>query len=228
MIKLQDCSLKFVQPRNIADAKTSHELRAAHATWSSVWGSTFKEFGSKEVLYSDGLTRQDEVMAIFHGIVCVGILCLRWLDFSKFDWSTDSYFKVWNDEDITKLRAHGERIMISTYLSVHESYRAKQVGFSFRDVILDLMVQRFLLTAGDSISGITRREKHVHSTCYDLGATKIREDIPYQNDRDRVDLLVFYRKDLKLLTDPVIREWSDGLFGGYLSREEALPLRKAA
>lgn len=211
----ESCHLKFLQAPNLSGGLDAAEYKAAHEMWHHVWSSTLKDFGSNEKIYSDAFTRQDEILSIFHGQACVGMLLLRWMDFTRFNYATDSYFKIWTEIDIAKLTRFGKRIMISSYLTVHPEYRIKHTGVSFRDVILDLMVQRFLPSDMDSISGITRREKHVHTTSYNLGATTIREDLPFHNDEDRVDLLVFYRKDVRLLKDPAIRQWSDDLFSPY-------------
>lgn len=210
-----DCRLRFLQPPNLSHRTSSEEFSAAYQTWHSVWADTLKQFGSDEKLFSDSFSRQDEILSIFHERTCIAILLLRWMDFARFNYASDSYFKNWTEVDIARLTKFGKKIMISSFLTVHPEYRMKQMGFSFRDVILDLMVQRFLISPMDSISGITRREKHVHTTSYSLGATAIRKDIPYHNDADRVDLLVFYRQEVRLLEDPTIRLWSDSLFSEY-------------
>lgn len=217
----QDFSLSFLKPPRNLESSDPRKLRAAFGTWSRVWNDTIKELGIEQRLFSDSFTRQDEIMTIFHGPVCVGMLLLRFIDFQYFDFSTDSYFKVWEKADISRLIQSGDKIMISSYLTVLPSYRAKESGIKFGEIILDLMAQRFLISNCDSIAGITRRERKVHVTSYSLGAEMIKSDLPFFAPHDRVDLLVFERKKIRLLDDPAIRDFSDYLFSNS-SKEDIL------
>lgn len=214
-LHVSECSLRFLLPRNIVDVEQATALKNAFQTWNGVWSDTIKEFGAGQALFSDAFTRQDEILSLFHGSTCMGMLLLRWVDFSKFDFRTDSYFKSWDKESVDRLLLNGPRILISSYLTVHPAYRSRETGVHFRDIILDLMVLRFLDSEGDTIAGITRREKKVHTTCYSLGADMIREDIPYFSPADRVDLLGFPRVKAHVLKDENIRNWSDPLYHAY-------------
>lgn len=211
-LHVSECALRFLKPGHIATIEQANALKGAYQTWNQVWSDTISELGAKQDLFSDAFTRQDEILSLFHGSKCLGMLLLRWMDFESFDYSTDSYFKSWDKEALGRLIANGPRIMVSSYLTVHPAYRSRETGLHFRDIILDLMVQRFLDSNGDTIAGITRREKKVHTTCYALGAEMIREDIPYFSNEDRVDLLGFPRRQARVLKDEIIRNWSDTLY----------------
>lgn len=214
-LHVSECALRFLKPGDIATIEQANALKGAYHTWSRVWKDTISELGVKQDLFSDAFTRQDEILSLFHGSNCLGMLLLRWIDFSSFDYGTDSYFKSWDKQALARLIAHGSRIMVSSYLTVHPAYRSRETGLHFRDIILDLMVRRFIDSEADTIAGITRREKKVHTTCYSLGAEMIREDIPYFSENDRVDLLGFPRNRVHVLKDEIIRNWSDTLYNGY-------------
>lgn len=211
-LRIEDCSLKFLSRFKMSTPAEAREYQATFETWHRVWTETFKELGVEKKVHSDGFTRQDDIMAIFHGPICFAMLCFRRLDFSKFDYATDSYFEVWQPEDMKKLLRFGPKIMTSCYLTVDHRYRSRITGVSFRNVLMDMMAKRIFDTDCDALAGITRRDKNVHATAYAQGAQMIRENMAYNTDADRVDLLVWPKIYLKPLPDPITRKWSDTLY----------------
>src|SRR3954466_4957192 len=77
-----------------ANARTYYE--AAYATWKQVWKQTLLELDGSDQLHSDQFTRQDYIIAIFHGPLCVALCCFRRADFSMPGSIEDSWFKPWS------------------------------------------------------------------------------------------------------------------------------------
>jgi hypothetical protein len=216
--------LKFM-PREHADY-----YRQTLACWEKVWREVNMNFAIESPLFIDGFLRQDEAACIFSPEGCVGMILFRVLDFAIIDFKADSYFKEWSDLDLAKLVKHGSRAFLSNYLSVDPKFRAFSDKVKFKEVFLDVMILRFLESKADVISGITRRDRAINDVSLGLGATMIRENVPYFEGRERVDLVAFYRAKAHRSQNPYVKSMTDELWQNRLdlTRPEAASGLKAA
>lgn len=171
---------------------------AAFSCWKSVWTTVHERFNLSLPVSSDPFTRQDEIACIFKGESCIGMTLYRIVDFSTFPFEHDSYFKDWSPADIQALTQHGSRIFIASYLTVMPEFRAFSEDIRFKQVFMNLMIKRFLMSPADTIAMATRRERDINGESQKVGSTLIRENVPFFGGKDFVDLVSVYRKDAHL------------------------------
>lgn len=206
--------------KNRPQAHASY-YRQSLELWEQVWTQVNQKFEVSSPLFIDGFLRQDEAACIFTPNSCLGMIFFRTLDFAVMDYKNDSYFKEYTDLDRSKLLKHGKCAFLASFLTVDQRFRNFSPEVRFKEVFLDIMVMRFLEGEADVISGITRRDRGINDVSFGLGATPIRENVPYFEGRESVDLVAFYRKDVKRSSNPPVRAFTDKLW------ETRLDLTKA-
>jgi hypothetical protein len=222
----QDQNLQLVMlPFRSMERAHSRYYRRAASCWQLVWQDLLRKHHLSDKIFLDQLLRHDEGACIFTQDRCVGMILFRTLDFSIMDFRADSYFKEWDSSDVANLIKHGSKAFLSTFMTVHPDFRNYSPEFKFKEVLLDLMIKRFLMSDADVISGITRRDRGIHDESYKLGARVIREDIDYMGGAFKVDLVAFYRAQAKESESPGVRKISDHLWAhriDYLEKDRAL------
>lgn len=213
--------LRSPQPEHAA------HYRAAQACWEDVWFGLYDQHRIAQPLFLDHLLRQDEAACLFYQERCVALILFRTLDFSLMNYERDSYFKEWTAEDRAALMRHGSKVFLTTFLTVHPDFRNYSRDLKFKEVLLDIMIKRFLQSDADVISGVTRRDRGINDESFKLGATLIREDVPYMGDRFRVDLVAFYRADARGSANLEVRRLCDRLWAERLDPAFAPNVRAA-
>lgn len=203
------------------------KYRAAQACWEDVWLGLYDRHGVEQPLFLDHLLRQDEAACLFVGDRCLGMILFRTLDFTVMDYGRDSYFKEWEPADRTMLLRHGSKVFLTTFLTVHPDFRNFSREFKFKEVLLNIMIKRFLASDADVISGVTRRDRGINDESFKLGATLVREDVPYMGDRFRVDLVAFYRSEARESTNLDVRRLCHRLWAERIDPAAALSARAA-
>lgn len=186
--------------------------RSAYSSWHTVWRETLIELKGNPALPMDSFTRQHEILCVAVEQKCVALLLLRWLNFDLLDFRADSYFETWPKDAVEVLVQKGPSVLIASYMTVVPEYRRCHSGIRFRDVILDLMVQRLLCTETDVLGAITRRDRGVQKLCYDMGAECLAENIPFHNDNDKVDFIAMEREKIRRSDEPELRAIGDHLW----------------
>lgn len=203
------------------------EYRAAQACWEDVWLGLYDQHRVEQPLFLDHLLRQDEAACLFVGDRCVGMILFRTVDFALMDYGRDSYFKEWESPDRATLLRFGSKVFLTTFLTVHPDFRNFSREFKFKEVLLGIMIKRFLESSADVISGVTRRDRGINDESFKLGATLVREDVPYMGDRFRVDLVAFYRSDARESTNLEVRRLCQRLWNARLDPAAAFNVRVA-
>lgn len=186
--------------------------RACMQCWETVWDDLYQKHAFDQPLFLDQLFRQDEAACVFEGENCVAMILFRIVDFEIVDFRRDSYFREWTDLDLKLLLAHGTKVFMTTHLTVLTEYRKYHPDFSLKEVLLNLMIKRFLESEADVISGVTRRDRGIHDESYKLGARLVRENVAYMGNRWKVDLVAFYRKQAVESQNAVVRRLCDALW----------------
>lgn len=232
-MNVRDCDLYFL-PGCDPNPKYTAIYQSTFQAWDKVWRATLSELQVEGAPGMDGFTRQDEILSICNSGQCIALLLFRWMDFALVPFYTDSYFKVWKPEHIEKLLIEGPCVMTATYLSVDQDFRKSKTGISFRDLMMDIMIHRFLSSSAHVLANIGRRERNVHLAGYNLGGTCIAEDIYFFNPQDRIDLVGIYKSKARFNQDQSIRSWSDHLWNKRIlvdrhhsHRSISVPLKKA-
>jgi hypothetical protein len=203
-------------PLQKPDSAHSQYYRLAAACWEKVWLGVYDRFNVQGPLFLDNLIRQDEAACIFTPDDCVGIILFRIVDFDVLNYRRDSYFKEWTDQDVLYLLQSGPRVFLSSYLTVNPKFRSYSSGLKFKEVFLDIMVQRFLESPADVIAGIARRDRSLNDESVKLGARVVRENVDYFNGREHVDLVAFFRSEIRRSPNPAAVEFCDRLWKNRL------------
>jgi hypothetical protein len=195
-----------IVPRAIvdADALSYHLLRPksagpadlpllceAYRCWSEVWRQTFLELDNQPSLPSDDFTRQDEVGALFHNYECIGLSFFRWVDLSSPLARDDSYFAVWPEAARAAATKDGSRVCVSSSFTIAAPWR-RASGCSLKDVLVALIIERFLLSDADVLLGTVRNNRGVNLVVYRNGFQPLHHNAILHGVE--VDLTAFYRK----------------------------------
>ncbi len=189
VVRPEELSYHLLSPRNAGPADVPL-LGETYRCWTEVWADTFRELDNLKDLRSDDFSRQDEVGALFHGYECIGLSFFRWADLRNPVVRADSYFAAWPAAAIDTAAKHGTRGCISSYFTIAAPWR-RAVGCSLKDVLVSLIIERFLLSDADVLVGTLRNNRGINSMCYRNGFESIQKDVLFHGVD--VDLTAFYR-----------------------------------
>lgn len=189
VVRPEELSYHLLSPRNAGPADIPL-LGEAYRCWSDVWKDTFRELDNLKDLRSDDFSRQDEVGALFHGYECIGLSFFRWADLGSPVVRADSYFAAWPTAAIDTAAMHGTRGCISSYFTIAAPWR-RAAGCSLKDVLVSLIIERFLVSDADVLVGTLRNNRGINSMCYRNGFQSIQKDVLFHGVD--VDLTAFYR-----------------------------------
>ncbi len=189
-----------------------HQYKLAMKTWLNVWNKVNENFALPGPLYTDGYCRQDEAATLFYGEECAGMLLFRTMDFSALNYRLDSYFKDWTDSDIEHLLSHGPKVFAAVYLSVAPEYRNFHPELKFKQVLMNIMIRRFLNSDAHVIANVSRIDRGINDEGHKLGAYSIRANVPFFGGKDHVDLVAYPRNKAKEYSEPLIRQFTDSLW----------------
>lgn len=165
----------------------------AYAHWEKIWSATFKELDGKGILFSDNFTRQDEVICVFDGLLCVAMVCHRYVDLSLTSAVKDSYFEKWPEEALSGLTAHGHRILIGNQISVDPERRGRTADdISLKDLVSALSMWRLSQLDVDALPGTMRADRNMQNFLINGGATPLLRNVLFHNVP--VDLVAFHPK----------------------------------
>ncbi|MDJ0450532.1 hypothetical protein [Methylocystis sp. JR02] len=170
------------------------DYKSAYAMWKMVWSETFRELDGLDKMFSDDFARQDEILCVFRGPVCLALGLMRWRDIELPSVREDSYFQMWPAEAIDGLRANGKDIIICCNLTIHPMARSNALGLPMKDVMMGLLIQRFLESGADAMTGAMRADRGMHKTTYRLGATPLATGLVHHNSP--VDLVAFFPQNM--------------------------------
>lgn len=189
-------NLKYILcPGSQPDPSFYSYYEKIYSCWRDVWTEAFSELNVKKDMYSDAFTRQDYIGAIFHEEQCIAMSFFRWVDANLSTLKDDSYFSNWNESHISSLCSKGKKVIICSYFTVHQNVRRDSLGFSAKDLMCGLLVETFLHSKADCMTGAVRINKGVNSLVERWGATPIAQNIP-SNNNALVDLVGFYKDDI--------------------------------
>ncbi len=199
-------NLRFlVLPSKNPSQKEVQDYNNAYEAWLRVWKDAYKELKLEKPIYSDEFTRHDHINCIFYGAQCIASVHSRIVDISIPATVEDSYFKIWNTQDVKRIRSHGNKVMIISNMTVHKEWRKSFCDLSIKDLIIYLCCMRFKSSAAAVMATYTRNSKNVNELVKRFGAQVIRKDVQNFNKKDLVDLFIFSKDSVTAGTDPTVQ-----------------------
>ncbi|MEK6554330.1 MAG: hypothetical protein AABZ31_03740 [Bdellovibrionota bacterium] len=184
---------------------------AAYACWTGVWPQTYRELTQKQNMASDAFTRQDEIMALFRGNKCLGMVFMRYESFSDPAVWHDSYFAAWPAFAIHRLLRHGPNLAIVSQMTGAQDERGKPIEgkMKIQELLMALSSLRFLEMGADVMVGTPRLAVGMGNSCSKAGATRILMGL--QMHGVDVECLEFTRPNVLSLELPelVQRKWAE-------------------
>lgn len=188
----------------------------AYQCWLNVWEEAYKEIGYSKSMHSDEFTRQAYVNCIFYNSKCVAIMFLRNVDISLLSGQHDSYFRLWNPDDLTALAKDGHNILVMSNMTIDMEWRKKNIPISLKDLIVYYCCRRFLESENDSMATFTRNTKNVNALAERFGGTCIRENIANYNNVDMVNLYAFRKETTTHGTHEDVKKLGDSMWNNIL------------
>lgn len=167
----------------------------AYRCWRDVWVQYQVEMGQDKYLHSDSFTRQEEIMAIFYKNECAALIFCREIDFKEIPSIHDSYFEVWPELAIHKLRKHGDRILIFSQFTLQSKFRKAYLGLSWKDLLVGLCYERFVRSDCHAGATAARVQKHMEEAVYKVNGTPLFKNLPF-HETQSVDLVGFYHSEV--------------------------------
>jgi hypothetical protein len=178
-------------------------IAEAYRCWRATWRDAFVELEQHSELFSDDFSRQHEVGALFQHDECIALSFFRWVDLSVLMNREDSYFRVWPEAAKDEACREGSRICVSSSFTLAAGYRRSKVC-SLKDVLVSLIIERFLVSDADAVVGTVRNNRGVDKLIYRNGFLPILQNRKlYGVD---VDLGAFYRLGSKRVPTSAINE----------------------
>lgn len=171
----------LILPGKGASAAQLDQYNKVYDCWRQLWSTAFKQeiLQVDSDLYSNDFTRQDEVLALFYQGECVGLSCLRSVDFNEEATKDDAYFSRWNEFTLRKLNSYGKRVLICSQLTVSPKFRRSYLGISWKDLLVALSARRLLDTECEVMIGAVRRVRGMEKASYRSGFIPLMVDVPY-------------------------------------------------
>jgi hypothetical protein len=170
------------------------DYKSAYALWKMVWLETFKELDGVDRIFSDDFSRQDEILCLFRGPICLAVGVMRWRNLDMPSVRDDSYFEMWPTKALEILGSNGKNIVIASNLAVHPMARRNALGLPMKDVMLGLLVKRFLESGADAMTGAMRADRGMHTAAYQLGASVLESNLVLHNSP--VELVAFFPQNM--------------------------------
>lgn len=208
-----------------------HLHQKIYACWDEVWSKAFQELKVTKPLFSDPFTRQDYVGALLYKDRCVGMSFFRWADASRTDFAKDSYFANWSAEHLEQLCSRGSKIIVCSNFTIHPDARGMQLGLSTKDLLLGMLVETFLHSQANAMTGATRRDRKVNDVCLRWGALEIAAEIP-SGYGDLVDLVGFFKDHISQSPPHILKPLARTLWNERLeiqrisANEDYVPKRR--
>jgi len=204
-----------VCPGNNPDPSFQEYYNKIYDCWDTVWSDAYKEMKFDKELWSDSFTRQNYIGAIFYQERCLGLCFFRWANADLMDFSKDSYFSYWNEQDLKALTLNGPHVIISSNFTIHPLARKGNLDFSMKDLLTGISVEFFMNANADAMAANLRVDKKVNDACAKWGAELIRPNV-HVSGGICGDLMVFYKSQVLKrpqleLEDEVKRLWHNRL-----------------
>ncbi len=208
--------------RNSATDMHCAEYLAAYRMWHDVWRETYEQLGFGSILYSDGFTRQEQVLGIFIDGKCAGLSCYRTVDLASEPGRSDSWLADWPSDLMDELSAQDPLLLIGSAFAIAKEFRRQEhLGFTFKDLLAAANVRYFERHTGHyGMLGSMRNSRGTNTAVYKYGVTKLRT---IAINKEPTDLVIFLRDKLKPLPDEI-----DFMFRrAWIPGTKAEPLRRA-
>lgn len=185
-------------PGSMPDADFSKTYTDIYKCWRATWTDAFNQLNIETPLYSDAFTRQDYVGALFHKQTCFALAFYRWMDARREEFPKDSYFSNWSSEHQRVLCSRGPKIIVCSNFTVHHVGRKDSLGVSGKDLLMGMIVQTFMNSHADAMTGAVRVDRGVNSAGTRWGAYVIDEKVPCDYGEKNTDLIGFFKDHINL------------------------------
>lgn len=180
-------------PGSMPEPSFQNLYNQIYQCWREVWTDAFKELNVKKFLNSDSFTRQDYVGAIFYKDQCVAMAFFRWATPERQEFFHDSYFKDWGPDHINTLCSRGPRIIVCSNFTVHKLGRGQSLGVSIKDLLSGMVMQTFLNSEADAMTGAVRIDRGVNKASLRWGAYSIAERVSCEYGEDHIELIGLFK-----------------------------------
>lgn len=191
--------LRYVMcPGSLPNKNFYEEYNKVYECWREILVGAYTEIGEQRPVNSELFTRQDYIGAVFNGDECVALCFYRWADANHPSFAQDSYFYNWSPEHIKMLCSRGPRIIVCSNFMVHPKARGTKLGISGKDLLMGMVIETFIHSKADGMTGAVRVNRHVNEASVRWGGYEIAKNVPSgmgneNAEEDFVDLIGFFK-----------------------------------
>ena len=183
----------------------SDAFELVYEFWKKTWRDVFQEIGKPSEIRSDDLTRQHEILVLYHGERPIAMVCHRYVNLGLRSTLEDSYFSsAWTKEDCERVRAIGGFGVIGSQILVDPEYRKSHRQIPTKQLISLLSLEQVQRAKPDLVIGTMRVDKGMNKLFYEAGATSLAKKIPYYGAE--VDLVCFFPKINPIKINPEFKD----------------------
>jgi hypothetical protein len=163
----------------------SERLRETFTMWKTAWDDVFRAKDPGYSHPSDGFSRQDEIVCVSHLGRVVGMVAHRYVNTSRPDLSSDSFFSYWPAELKTSVLKPGRKLVIGSQITIAPEGRSSRLGVDLKMVISGLSLARVWASGPDVVVGMMRVDKGMNKVFESMGAEVLGAPINYHGMEGR-------------------------------------------
>ncbi|MBK7890368.1 MAG: hypothetical protein IPJ84_05805 [Bdellovibrionales bacterium] len=186
--------------------RRSKDYEIAYKAWLDTWRPEYQALDASAAIYSDGFTRQDQVLTIWWQGHCVALTFFNVVNLSMQTGQMDSYFAPWPKEIVERLASLSEETLVCSALTVSRPFQGQSLqSFPIKDLLASASLQHLRMSAYPIMVGNMRNNRNANHLVYKFGAQLLQTVVCNGEPSDLVlferDRLPAFPKSLQLTLD---------------------------
>jgi len=186
--------LSIISLQDIESLK-SPLLLETYRCWKKIWEEAYRrEWNIQNPFYADKLKRHKELVLIHQEDTPIAFFTMNHFFTSNPLSMDDSYFEVWDELSMLRLKRLGENILTMENFTISPDFRKHAAHINFKELVGLITVSRLYHSSFHAIVATPRIKRKVEKEAHRMGAKVIAANIPYTLKDERIDI-VYWTKE---------------------------------
>lgn len=208
------CYILPGNPRLCSD-RCMQQHEQAYLLWKKVITEAYRQERLTELeqhFSSDEFLRQEEFIALFHGVEAVGLFMSHWVDLRYTAAREHSYFSHYPAELVQALADQYPKLMVMCNLATHTDWRQSAIGYGITDLLVSMTAaKRFKASSAQALITFTRNNRKTNELGYRHGGVPLCQG--HFTHGGASDIILFKRDAVRLSPIEGIAPLADLLWG---------------